>query len=464
MAPITVVEKATGAVLDTVEAADASAIDRVAQDARAAAADWAALPYTERAARMSAFARAVEARADALAELIMRETGSIRGKGDYEVHSTVDEFDAAAALARRPRGEVLGSSHPERDSMSVRRPVGVVAVLTPWNFPMLLAARVVAPALALGNVVVLKPSPETPLSGGAELAALASAAGLPAGVFQVVVTDIEGSKHLVSHPEVDMVHFTGSTAVGSEIAATTGRLLKKTSLELGGNNALVVLDDADVTYAAMLGAWSSFHYQGQTCISASRHLVHSSVAEAYTEEMVRRAKAISVGDTADEANGLGPIVNTRQLERAQRILTDSLAQGAVLREGGTAEGLFMRPTVVTDVAPGTPLWDKEVFAPIVPITTFETDDEAVRLVNATGYGLANAVVTNNLDRGQRIAHRLRSGMVHVNDSTVLDEASAPFGGIGRSGLGGRVGGEANYEEFTERQWVTVNRGRAAYPY
>lgn len=459
-----VLEKATGGTLATLSFIDLDILNAAAESARAALGSWSSLPYTERCALLLSLAQCLEARADSLTELIMRETGSIRGKAEYEVAGAIQEIHAAIAIARRPRGEVLNSASPGRYSTSIRQPVGVVAVLTPWNFPLILAIRALAPALALGNVVLLKPSPETPLSGGIEIAEMVELAGFPVGVVQVLVADLEESRALIAHPEVDMVHFTGSTAVGAEIAKTTGALLKRVSLELGGNNALVVLDDVDLEIATSIGAWSTFHYQGQTCISASRHIVHNSIVEQYTAQIAERARNIVVGDTMTDGTNFGPMINTRQRDRAARLLKESVEMGAVIVEGGTYDGLFFRPTVVTGVTPDMPLFAEEVFGPIVPITSFSTIDEAVSLVNDGGYGLANSILTADATRGSEIASRIRSGMVHVNDATCIDEAAAPFGGIGQSGLGGRSGGEANYDEFTERKWLTVNHDRPEYPY
>jgi benzaldehyde dehydrogenase (NAD) len=323
---------------------------------------------------------------------------------------------------------------------------------------------VVAPALALGNTVVLKPSPETPITGGLIIAELLAEAGLPAGAFNVVTGDQEIGEGLVAHPDTAMIHFTGSSAVGSRIAEVAGKQLKRVSLELGGNNALVVLEDADLDQAAMIGAWSAWHYQGQTCITAGRHLVARELYEQYVQALAAKAEAIAVGDPTEDGIGLGPMINERQRDRAHRFLTDSVAQGATVVAGGTYDGLFYRPTVVTGVTPDMPLWQEEIFAPVAPVMAVDSAEEAIALVNDTPYGLVNAVLTGDPDRGLRVAGKLRSGMVHVNDSTCLDEAHVPFGGLGASGLGGRAGGESNLEEFTERRWVTLQRAKSEYPY
>jgi benzaldehyde dehydrogenase (NAD) len=457
-------DKASGEIFATAGLAGPDDVEAAVKAARQAQPAWAERSYAERAGILRAAAAALTAAAAEYRELIMRETGCIGGKADYEIGAAASELTEAAGLASRATGEVLPTSHAGRFSLSERIPVGLVGVLTPWNFPLVLGMRVIAPALALGNAVLIKPSPETPLSGGLAIASLLQQAGLPPGLFQVLPGDVEVGQGLVAHPDVAMIHFTGSTAVGRQIARDGGELLKKVSLELGGNNALLVLDDADPDQAAMIGAWSSFHYQGQTCITAGRHIVQRGIADTYTQKLAARADAITVGNTVTENVGLGPMINQRQLERGRQLLDEAVAQGAKIVAGGTTEGPFFRPTVVADVPRDSRLWTEEIFAPIAPITVVDDADEAVALANDTNYGLVDAVLTGDASRGLTIARRLRAGMVHVNDATPQDEALAPFGGVGQSGLGGRSGGDANIEEFTERRWLTVNTEPAHYPY
>jgi benzaldehyde dehydrogenase (NAD) len=457
-------DKASGEIFAVAGLAGPADVDAAVAVATAAQTVWRERTYAERAAVLRGAAAALADRAKQFRDLIVRETGCIGGKADYEIGAATSELMEAASLASRPVGEVLPSGHAGRFSLSERVPVGLVGAITPWNFPLVLGMRVIAPALALGNAVLLKPSPETPVSGGLAIAALFADAGLPAGVFQVLPGDVEVGHRLVTHPDVAMIHFTGSTKVGRQIAATAGGLLKKVSLELGGNNALVVLDDADLEQATMIGAWSSFHYQGQTCITAGRHIVQRAIADAYATGLAARAAAITVGNTFTEDVGLGPMINSSQLDRASSMLAEAVADGAKVIAGGTADGPYFRPTVVRDVRPTSRLWTDEIFAPIAPILVVDDDDQAVAAANDTEYGLVNSVLTGDPYRGIRLARRLRAGMVHVNDATPQDEALAPFGGIGQSGLGGRSGGDANIEEFTERRWLTVTDGPAHYPY
>jgi benzaldehyde dehydrogenase (NAD) len=459
-----VIDKGTGAELASAGVASDADVDRAVRSAKAAQPGWAALPYDERAGLLRRVARLVEDRADEIAALIVRETGGIPGKAAYEVGAAQGELYEAAALASRATAEILPSHNPGKINVIQRVPIGVVAAITPWNFPVVLGFRVLAPALALGNTVVMKPAPETPVTGALVIAELFAEAGAPPGVLQALPGDDETGKRLVAHPEVDMIHFTGSSVVGREIAIQAARDFKHVSLELGGNNAFVVLDDADADEASMVGAWSAFHYSGQTCITAGRHIVARGLFDDYVEKLAARARGIELGDPSGGEVGLGPMISEGQVKRAHKLLEDSMAMGARVVEGGSYDGLFYRPTVVVDVKPDMPIWREEIFGPIAPVLAVDSEDEALELVNDTYYGLVNAVYSGDPGRGFAFAERVRSGMVHVNDSTCLDEAHIPFGGTGQSGLGGRSGGEANLEEFTERRWIGVQRAPVEYPY
>ena len=459
-----VTDKGTGEQLAEAGMASEADVDRAVLSAKAAQPGWAALAYDERAGLLRRVARLLEDRGAGIAALIVRETGGIPGKAEYEVGAAQNELYEAAALASRATAEVLPSHNPGKMSLIQRLPVGVVAAITPWNFPVVLGFRVVAPALALGNTVVLKPAPETPATGALIIAELFAEAGAPAGVLQALPGDDDTGKQLVAHPAVNMIHFTGSSEVGRQIAISAAGDLKRVSLELGGNNAFVVLDDADVDEASMVGAWSAFHYSGQTCITAGRHIVARSLFDDYVDRMSTRARGIELGDPSGGEVGLGPMISESQVARAHGIVEESVAMGAKVVEGGTYDGLFYRPTVMVDVTPEMPVWSQEIFGPVAPVLAVDSEDEALELVNDTPYGLVNAVYTGTPRRGLSFAERVHSGMVHVNDSTCLDEAHVPFGGVGASGIGGRSGGEANLEEFTERRWIGVQRTPVEYPY
>jgi benzaldehyde dehydrogenase (NAD) len=327
-----------------------------------------------------------------------------------------------------------------------------------------LALRSLAPALALGNAVILKSDPNTPVTGGVVIARVFEDAGLPAGVLQVFTGGAEVGQAVVADPNVAMVTFTGSTASGRAVGELAGRHLKRVVLELGGNSPLIVLDDADIDAAASAGAFGTFLHSGQICIATSRHLVHERVAAEYVEALAERAQRLPVGDPERDEVALGPIINERQVARVQRIVDDSVAAGARLVAGGRADGPFFPATVLADVVPGMPAFAEEIFGPVAPVVTFSDDDEAVALANGTEHGLAAAIHSRSLVRAEAVAARVRAGMVHINDMTINEESPAPFGGFAGSGNGSHFGGVANLDLFTEWQWRTSRPIATPFPF
>jgi benzaldehyde dehydrogenase (NAD) len=456
-------EPATGRPLLTIAESTVEDVRRAAAAAAAAQPAWAEANYQERAAVLRRAAEIYEAHRPEFGTWTQRETGAHRNKMHHEQNFTVQELHQAATMPSQAYGSLVPSAQPGRLSMVRRVPLGVVGAITPWNSPSVLGMRVVGPALALGNAVILKPDPQTAVCGGAMFAAIFEEAGLPEGLLQIVIGDAEVGEALVTDPDVRMVSFTGSTEVGRRVGTLAGGLLKRVSLELGGNNAFVITDDADLEAAASAGAYSAFQFQGQVCFAVGRHIVHRSVADDYVELLSGKAKRLRLGDPYREDVDLGPIVNEQQLARVDGIVRRSVDAGAQLAEGGTHEGLFYRPTVLAGVTTEHAAWTDEVFGPVAPVVAFDDDEEAVALANATEYGLAAGVYSRSISRGLSIANRLKAGMVHVNDQTINDEAVIPFGGMGISGNGGRFGGEANYETFSEWQWVTVRDEPKTYP-
>jgi benzaldehyde dehydrogenase (NAD) len=437
---------------------------RLTEQAAAAQPAWAATGAEERARILREAARVIETHSKEIMDWIVRETGGVGPKAGYEVAIATGELYHSAALTIQPIGEILQPAGPDRMSLAIRVPVGVVAVITPWNVPLVLAMRSVAPALALGNAVVLKPDHQTPVTGGYILARAFEMAGLPAGVFSVIPGGPDVGEALVTAPAVRLVTFTGSSAVGRRVGELAGKGLKKVSLELGGNSPMIILDDADLDAAASCGAWGSFLHQGQVCMATSRHIVHKKVAAAYLQKLAEHAAALPVGDPFREHVAIGPLISEKQLKRVSGIVDDSIKAGAKLITGGTHEGLFYKPTVLGDVKPGVRAYDEEIFGPVAPVTIAEDDDHAVALANGTGYGLAASVMTGSVQRGMGIARRIHAGMVHVNDQTVQDHPGIPMGGMGASGNGSRFGSTTNLDEFTEWQWITVSGTPARYPF
>ncbi len=458
-----IIEPATGRVLARAGMARPADVASAAAQATAAQPAWAATGPRERAAVFLKAAMLLQQHAEELALWITRETGSTRPKGQHEVREAITFCHVAAAMPMQPQGLVLPSV-PGRSSIARRVPHGVVGVISPFNFPLILTLRVVAPALAAGNAVVLKPDARTPCSGGYLLARLFEEAGLPRGVLHVLPGAADVGEALVTDPHVAMVSFTGSAAVGRRVGELAARHLKKVALELGGTNPLLILDDADLDLAASNAAWGAWLHQGQICMASNRVLVHESIAEALAERLVAKATHLPVGNGATGQVALGPLIDARQRDRVHAVVQQALEAGARLLAGGHYDGLFYRPTVLADVKPGMRCVDEEVFGPVLNLMTFRSDDEAVALANQHAGGLAAAVISRSLGRALAVAQRLRAGMVHVNDQTVNDDATNPFGGPGVAGNGNVHGGPADWEAFTTWQWVTVKDTAPAYPF
>ncbi|MFE7116629.1 benzaldehyde dehydrogenase [Streptomyces sp. NPDC057654] len=457
-----VTEPATGAVLERIGAADATDIARAATRAADAQRAWARAPYTRRAEVLRRAGDLFTRHAGEIEDWIVREAGSVRGKAEFETATAAQECYEAAALASRATGQVLPSAQP-RLSLACRVPAGVVGVIAPFNVPLVLAIRSVAPALALGNAVVLKPDPRTAVSGGVALMRVFEEAGLEPGVLSLVPGGAEAGAALVADPRVRIISFTGSTAAGRAVGESAARHLKRAHLELGGNSALIVLPDADLERAVSTAAWGSFFHQGQVCMTTGRHLVHESVAAEYTERLAAKAARLPVGDPASGKVALGPVIDAGQRDKIHALVTASVDSGARLAAGGTYEELYYRPTVLDDPAGDSPAYREEVFGPVAPVRPFATLDEAAALAADSEYGLSLGILTRDVMRGLELADRIPTGLVHINDQTVNDEATVPFGGVAASGTGARFGGEANIEAFTETRWVTVRAAQTEYP-
>src|SRR5271169_5070493 len=444
-----VLEPATGATLTRVGNAVAEDVRRAAAEARAAQPAWAATPYEKRAAVLRKAARLLEDHQEELIPWIARETGGIPAKAGFEIHMVTEILYRSSAMCTEPQGLVLPSD-PGRISLARRMPRGVIGVISPFNFPLILSARAVAPALATGNAVVLKPDPRTPLTGGFMIARIFEEAGLPKGVLHVLPGGAEAGEAICTDPDIAMVSFTGSSAVGRRIGELAGKHLKKVQLELGGKNGVIVFEDADLDAAASAIAFGAWFHQGQ-------------IGAPLTKKLVEKAQHLPVGDPMTQV-ALGPIINRAQVERIHAIVKDTVAAGATLAAGGTFDGPFYRPTVLTGVKPGMRAFDEEVFGPVASITSFSTEDEAVALANQGEYGLSAGVFSADVGRAIAVGNRLDTGLLHINDQTVADEPHVPFGGAGASGNGTRIGGPANWEEFTQWQWMTIKDKPNPYPF
>jgi aldehyde dehydrogenase (NAD+) len=412
---------------------------------------------------MRAAAAVVTARHDELARWLRRESGGTVAKIEIELGVVRAGFLEAAGMPHHMTGRIVPSDIPGKENRVYRRSAGVVCLISPWDFPMYLTNRTLAPALALGNAVVLKPSSNTPVTGGLLLARILQEAGLPPGVLNVVVgsaADIGDA--LVSHPTPRIVSFTGSTETGIGISRLAG--IKRLLLELGGNAPLVVLDDADLDYAVESAVFGSFYNSGQICMIANRIIVDAKLHDDFVDRFVARTRSLVVGDPADPATFIGPVISRRQLDSVQDKVRRAIAGGADLVLGGDPvgpAGLTLPPQILlgtNDVATAR----EEVFGPVITILAARDEAEALELANDTAFGLSSAVHTRDRERGTQFALRLRAGMTHVNDSPVNEEDNTAYGGEKLSGLG-RFGGEWSIDEFTTHHWVSVQHEPRPYP-
>lgn len=460
-----VVDPFTNQPLVSIRMANSDDMDVAFQKAQEVQPAWSA---TGPSARGDILRRAVaifDARKEEIISWLVRESGSTRLKAEIEWGSARGIIQESASMPARAHGRILPSDIPGKESRVYRKPVGVVGVISPWNFPLHLSARSVAPALALGNTVVVKPASDTPVTGGLLLARIFEEAGLPAGALSVVVgAGSEIGDAFVMHPVPALISFTGSTAVGRNIGkiATSGEHLKRVSLELGGNSPFVVLADADLDVAVPAAVAGKFLHQGQICMAINRIIVEAPIAESFTSRFVDHVKQVPYGDPNNPQTRVGPVINAKQLEGLKKKIAQAQEEGAQLLLGGEPQGNVLPPHVFGNVTADMSIAREEIFGPLVGIQVARDADHALALANDTEYGLSSAVFTGDLARGVQFAQNLRAGMAHVNDMPVNDEANAPFGGEKNSGLG-RFNGDWAIDEFTTEQWLTVQTSPRQYP-
>lgn len=403
-------------------------------------------------------------RAEEITEFIIDELGGTRLKAGFEIGLVLDTLREAATLPLRVEGRILASQIHDRENRIYREPVGVVGVISPSNFPFFLGMKPVAAALALGNGVVLKPHEDSPVTGGTLIGAIFEEAGLPAGLLNVVVTEIPAiGDTFVEHKIPRVIVFTGSASVGAHVASVAARNFKKPIVEAGGNSPFIVLEDAHLGLAIDAAVFSRFTHQGQVCMAANRVLVHRSIYDEFTQRFVAKAESLPVGNPRDEDTIIGPLINQAAVDKLMAQVEIAIGEGArpVLR--GRVNGLLVHPTVLADVTPAMSIAQQELFGPVVCLMPFDTEDEAVEIANDTPFGLSGAIHTRNLHNGEQLAHRIHTGMIHINDATIHDEPIVPFGGEGHSGIG-RLNGDANLYELTTPKWISINHGRRQFPY
>jgi aldehyde dehydrogenase (NAD+) len=446
--------------------ADRSDLDDAYRSAAQAQLAWAESRPADRGAVFLEAVRILDARRDEILAWLIKEAGSTRQKAIAELSFVRGNMLWASTLAYRTAGRILPIDIPGKESRVYRRPLGVVGVISPWNFPMVLSNRSIAPALALGNAVVVKPADDTPITGGLLLAKIYEEAGLAPGLLNVVVGEVaQIGDAFTLHPTPKLISFTGSTRVGKHIGelAMTGAALKRVALELGGNSPLVVLDDADLDRAVDAAIFGRFFHQGQICMSANRIIVDASIYDAFTARFVARARALKVGDPNEADTAIGPIINKRQLDAVMTRVADARRSGLRQVLGGEPRGQVLPPQVFVDVPNDSAFAQAEQFGPVAMLLRADGEADALRLANQTDYGLSSAVFTRDEERGVRFALRVDAGMTHVNDSTVNDDSNNMFGGEKNSGLG-RFGGDWVLSEMTTDHWVTVQKQPARYPF
>jgi aldehyde dehydrogenase (NAD+) len=456
----------TGDVLVRIPSAGERDLDEAYRAAEATQAAWAARGPSERSGVLRRAASIMEDRRAEIVDWLVRESGSTRIKAEIEWQYTRAMTLEAATFPSRSAGEILPTDIAGKESRVYRMPVGVVGMISPWNFPLHLSNRSIAPALALGNAAVIKPASDTPVTGGLLLARVYEEAGLPPGVLNVVVAHggAIGDK-FVLHPVPRVISFTGSTEVGKHIAelAVRGPMLKKVALELGGNSPTVVLDDADLGLAVDAAVFGKFLHQGQICMATNRLIVDAKVHDEFVDRFTDRVRGLKVGNPNDEDTVIGPVINEGQLKRIREHIEKARAEGARQVAGGDPSGLVLPPHVFVDATNEMTIAREELFGPVVPIIKVSGEEEALAAANATSYGLSSAVVTRDVERGLRFALRVRAGMTHVNDSPVHDLPNSPFGGEKNSGLG-RYNGRWAIEEFTTVHWISVQHEPPRYPF
>ena len=442
---------------------DKADIDGAVAAAQKAYPEWRRTPPPERGQVILRAASLLKERKDELARLMTREMGKVLKEAGGDVQEAIDMGEFIAGMGRRPFGEAVPSELRDKISFTWREPIGVVGCITPWNFPIAIPSWKLFPALLAGNAVVFKPAEDTPLCALRFVEVLAEA-GLPAGVVNLVHgLGEEAGSALVEHPGVRAISFTGSAEVGRIIAARCGQLLKRVGLELGGKNAIVVMDDADIELAVEGAQWAAFGTSGQRCTAASRLIVHERVLPDFSELLCSRAEKMRVGSGLDPEVEMGPVINRKQLERVHSYTEVGVAEKAKLVTGGRiladaahASGNFYAPTVFTDVTPGMRIAQEEIFGPttaIMPVASFE---QAIEYANSTAYGLSLAIYTRDVNRAFKAMRELESGIVYVNAPTIGAEIQTPFGGVKNTGNGHREAGTGALDEFSEWKSIYVD--------
>lgn len=449
-----------------VEGAGQEEATRACDTAAAAFPDWAALGPSARRELLLKAAEVLAARADEFVVMMMAEIGATAAWAGLNVHAGVGVLREAAALTTQVRGETIPSDRAGCIAMSVRKPVGVVLGIAPWNGPLVLGVRAIAAPLACGNTVILKGSEISP-GTHAMIGEVFRDAGFPVGVVNVILSapvdapNVVGT--MIAHPSVRRINFTGSTGTGRLIAKLCAEQLKPVLLELGGKAPLIVFDDADLDEAAAAAAFGAFMNSGQVCMSTERLIVHEAVADTFVAKLAAKVETLKAGDPRVAATPLGPLVDPKAAANVAELIADAVNKGAKIYGAATHDQAIMSASFLTGVTPNMRIYHEESFGPVTTVMTFTEEADAIRLANDTQFGLTAAVFTQNIARGLRVANQLDTGMCHVNGPTLHDEAHMPFGGVKASGYG-RFGGVDSIAEFTELRWITIDTQNVHYPF
>lgn len=456
----------TGKSFMKIHAATREDVSLACEKAREAQQEWARQPPSARAAVMQKAAGILDERKDEIMRWITQEGGGTRIKAATECKLVNSVLMEAAVLPFMLEGKIMPEDIPGKESRVYRQPIGVVGLISPWNFPFQLTMRTLAPALALGNAVVVKPASDTIITGGLFAARLFEEAGLPQGLLSVLPgSGSEIGSALMEHPIPGVISFTGSTPVGRTVAKTAldSKIIKNLELELGGNGPLVVLEDADLEQAVDAAVWSKFMHCGQICMATNRVIVVEPVYDDFVKLFTAKVKSLKVGDPSDPDTFIGPIINQKQVDSIMEMIGKAKEEGGRCVLEGKPDGLIIPPHIFIDLAPDSILLNQEIFGPVAPVQKATDEDEALMFANNTEYGLSSAVFTRDYSRGLQFASRIEAGMTHINDQPVNDSPFSAFGGEKNSGLG-RFNGRWAIDAFTTDHWISVQHTPRKFPY
>jgi len=455
------INPATLESLAAIQVAGAEDVDRAVEAAEAGFRLWSEFPAAKRAEVLFRAARILQERKEELAVLMTEEMGKVLPEARGDVQEAIDITNYAAGEGRRMLGETTTSELKEKFCMTVLRPIGVVGLITPWNFPIAIPAWKIMPALVAGNAIVFKPASDTPLLAF-KLIEVLSEAGLPPGVINLVTgPGVTVGKAVVQHPRIKAISFTGSLDTGKWIMEECSKTMKRVSLELGGKNPVIVMDDADLELALEGVLWGAFGTTGQRCTATSRLILHEKIKDEFIKRLLAKAKALRIGSGLLPETDIGPVINKAQLEKIERYVKIGKEEGATLLYGGNRidpglPGYFFEPTIFTDVRPDMRIAQEEIFGPVLGVFTVSDIEEAITLANNTRYGLSSAIYTGNVGNAFRAIEKIEAGITYVNAPTIGAEVHLPFGGVKGTGNGFREAGTEAIKEFSEVKAVYID--------